>query len=46
MRAAILKEPKGNLEIEERAVPTPGPGEVLIRVGACGVCHGDLSLAN
>jgi Zn-dependent alcohol dehydrogenase len=30
MRAAILKEPKGRLEIEEQAVPTPGQGEVLI----------------
>ena len=46
MRAAILKEPKGRLKIEERAVPTPGKGEVLIRVHACGVCHGDLMVRN
>jgi len=46
MRAAILKEPKGNLQIEDRAVPTPGHGEVLIRVHACGVCHGDLMVRN
>jgi alcohol dehydrogenase, propanol-preferring len=30
--------------MEERARPTPGRGEVLIRVRACGVCHGDLML--
>ena len=46
MRAAILRKPKGHLEIEQRAVPTPGPGEVLIRVRACGVCHGDLMVRN
>lgn len=46
MRAAILKEPKGRLQIEERAMPTPGNGEVLIRVRACGVCHGDLMVRN
>lgn len=30
----------------ERADPTPGPGEVLIGVEACGVCHGDVSIAD
>ena len=29
----------------ERAVPVPGPGEVLVRVEACGVCRTDLHLA-
>jgi len=46
MLAAILKEPKGRLQIEKRAVPTPDHGEVLIRVHACGVCHGDLMVRN
>jgi alcohol dehydrogenase, propanol-preferring len=46
MRSAVLREPKGNLEIEERAIPTPGPGELLIRIRACGVCHGDLMVRN
>ena len=31
MRAAVLKEP-GRIEMEERPIPTPGPGDVLIRV--------------
>ena len=46
MKAAVFKELKGNLEIEERDVPTPGHGEVVIRVHACGVCHGDLMVQN
>ncbi len=29
------------LAMTERAVPTPGPGEVLLRVDACGFCHHD-----
>jgi len=46
MRAAILKETKGKLEIQDRPIPTPRHGEVLIRVHACGVCHGDLMVRN
>ena len=46
MRAAILREPKGLLQIEDRPVPTPGHGDVLIRVHVCGVCHGDLMVRN
>jgi D-arabinose 1-dehydrogenase-like Zn-dependent alcohol dehydrogenase len=42
MRTAILQERKGSLQIEDRPVPTPALEEVLIRVHACGVCHGDL----
>jgi len=40
MRAAILHG-VGDLRIEERPVPEPGPGEVLIRIAACGVCGSD-----
>ena len=29
------------LAVVERGVPTPGPGEVLLRVDACGFCHHD-----
>ena len=38
--AAVLHGP-GDLRIEEIDVPRPGPGEVLIRVGVCGVCGSD-----
>ncbi len=44
MKAAVIKEPNGAVSIEERDRPSPGRGEVLIRVHACGVCHGDLML--
>ena len=31
----------GSLRIVERTIPEPGPGQVLIRVDACGICHTD-----
>ena len=42
MRAAVIDKAGGRVEIQERERPVPGPDEVLIRVHACGVCHGDL----
>ncbi|MFC3580919.1 zinc-dependent alcohol dehydrogenase [Sphingomonas hylomeconis] len=42
MRAAVVRSFGGPLIIEERPIPTPGPGEVLVRVVASGVCHTDL----
>lgn len=38
-QAAIERAP---LRLEERAVPAPGRGEILVRVAACGVCRTDL----
>ena len=35
----------GPLRLEERDVPDPGPGQVRVRVRACGVCRTDLHLA-
>ncbi len=40
MRAAVLHE-VGTLTVDERPVPEPGQGEVLIRVAVCGVCGSD-----
>lgn len=43
MRALVLDRP-GNppaLRIEERPIPTPGPGQALVRVAAGGFCHHD-----
>jgi L-iditol 2-dehydrogenase len=40
MRAAVLVEP-GRIEMEDRPIPTPGPGDVLIRVSSVGVCGSD-----
>ncbi len=48
MRAAVLHHPRpmseNPLVLEERAVPVPGSGEVLLRVEACGVCRTDLHI--
>ena len=45
MKAAVLREFAGPIAIEEVDTPSPGAGEVLIKVSACGVCHSDLHLA-
>jgi alcohol dehydrogenase, propanol-preferring len=45
MKAAIVREFKAPLRIEEIESPTPSLNEVLIKIEACGVCHSDLHLA-
>ncbi|MEW6129780.1 MAG: alcohol dehydrogenase AdhP [Acidobacteriota bacterium] len=45
MKAAIVKEFKDPLVIEDAPNPQPADDEVLIKVEACGVCHSDLHLA-
>jgi 6-hydroxycyclohex-1-ene-1-carbonyl-CoA dehydrogenase len=42
MKSVLYHGPGSPLTIEERPVPKPGPGEVLVKVAACGVCHTDL----
>ena len=32
----------GEFELVERGIPSPGPGEVRIRVKACGICFSDI----
>ena len=46
MKAAVLREFKNPLAIEEMAQPRPAAGEVLIRIEACGVCHSDVHVAD
>lgn len=46
MKAAVIKELGAPLVIEERPIPVPGPGEVLVRVEACGLCHTDIHAAH
>ena len=41
MEAAVLHAP-GDIRVEEVDVPSPGPGQVLVRVAACGVCGSDI----
>lgn len=45
MKAAVVREFGKPLAIEETAVPTPGAGQILVKVAAAGVCHTDLHAA-
>jgi propanol-preferring alcohol dehydrogenase len=45
MKAAVVREFKQPLVIEEVAVPRPQAGEILVRIAASGVCHTDLHAA-
>jgi 2-desacetyl-2-hydroxyethyl bacteriochlorophyllide A dehydrogenase len=45
MRAAIIDKP-GDIRVGEAPDPTPGPGEVVVRVGAVGICGSDLNIAD
>jgi propanol-preferring alcohol dehydrogenase len=42
MKAAVVHQFGHPLEIQEVAIPEPGPGEVLVKIAATGVCHTDL----
>src|SRR5688500_18735142 len=42
VRGVVSREKDAPVAIEEIVVPDPGPGEALVRVQACGVCHTDL----
>ncbi|WP_068111864.1 NAD(P)-dependent alcohol dehydrogenase [Nocardioides dokdonensis] len=44
MKALRLKSWKSEPVLENVPVPEPGPGEVLVQVGAAGACHSDLHL--
>ncbi|MGH7788792.1 MAG: alcohol dehydrogenase AdhP [Candidatus Binatia bacterium] len=46
MKAAVVRAFGEPLTIEAVPIPTPGPGEVLIKVVASGVCHTDLHAAD
>ncbi len=39
---AVVYRGKGELRVEDLPVPDPGPGEMLVRVDACGICPTDL----
>ena len=44
MKAALLRAIGRPLSIEDVPRPTPGPGEVLVRVKTCGICRTDLHI--
>jgi L-iditol 2-dehydrogenase len=41
MKAGLLAAP-GRVAVDERPDPTPGPGEVIVSLAACGICGSDL----
>ena len=42
MKAVEVRQAKGSLQLVEREVPSPGSGQVLVKVQACGICHSDV----
>jgi propanol-preferring alcohol dehydrogenase len=46
MKAAVVRQFGKPLTIEEVPIPTPGPGEILIKIVATGICHTDLHAAD
>lgn len=42
MKAAQISKAGGDFELVERDIPEPGPGQVRIKVEACGICHSDV----
>ena len=42
MKAAVVVQFGKPLEFQEWDIPTPGPGQILVKTEACGVCHTDV----
>lgn len=46
MRAAVVESFSAPLVVSEREIPEPGPGEILVRLETCGLCHTDIHAAH
>lgn len=46
MHAAVVEHFGKPLVFEDWTIPTPGPGQILVKTEACGVCHTDLHAAH
>lgn len=46
MKAAVVSEFKKGLDVQDVPKPKPGPGQALVKIEACGVCHTDLHAAH
>jgi propanol-preferring alcohol dehydrogenase len=46
MHAAVVVAFGKPLQMQEWAIPVPGPGQILVKTEACGVCHTDLHAAS
>jgi S-(hydroxymethyl)glutathione dehydrogenase/alcohol dehydrogenase len=44
MQAAVHYQPHTPMIVEQAQLEGPGPGEILVRLSACGVCHSDLHI--
>ena len=42
MKAAQISKAGGDFELVEREIPAPDPGQVRVKVEACGICHSDV----
>ncbi len=42
MKVAQISNPGADWELVERDIPEPGPGQVRVKVEACGICHSDV----
>ncbi len=45
MKAAVVTSFTQPLAIQDRPIPVPGPGQVLVRIQTCGLCHTDIHAA-
>jgi NADPH:quinone reductase-like Zn-dependent oxidoreductase len=45
MHAAVVEKFGKPLVLQERDIPVPGPGQILVKTEACAVCHTDLHAA-
>lgn len=46
MKAMVLERIGAPLVMRERPTPTPGPGQILVEIAACGVCRTDLHVVD
>src|SRR3954462_69080 len=46
MKAAVVTDFTQPLELQDRSVPEPAPGQVLVRIETCGLCHTDIHAAH
>lgn len=45
MQAAVVEQFGKPLVLREWDIPSPGPGQILVKTEACGVCHTDVHAA-
>src|SRR5271157_3091196 len=46
MNAAVVEQFGKPLLLQEWDIPSPGPGQILVKTEACGVCHTDIHAAH